>query len=126
MGGKVVRKKLKPIKTLSGNGEIRKAGKHFANCTYQLQVEQEIIISESSSDRQEIPGRYILSGKVTIGQRELRKPGILPSMVSGEIFALHLSDGSRLETNFNPIRNPNNPINGIYSIHPAPGAKIPG
>jgi len=120
------RKKLKPIKTLSGNGEIRKAGKHFANCTYHLQVAQEIIISESLSDKQEIPGGYIVSGTVTISQQELLKPGILPGIVSGEIFTLHLSDGSRLETNFNPIRNPNNPINGIYSIHPAPGAKITG
>src|SRR5271157_1198313 len=63
MGGKMVRKKLKPIKTLSGNGEIRKAGKHFANCTYQLQVEQEIMISESSSDRQEIPGGVLFQGR---------------------------------------------------------------
>lgn len=105
---------------LSGKGEIKKAADHFADCTYQIQVEQEVTISESINERQVVPGIFIYTGTVTISLPELLKPGILEGMNSGEIFTLLLSDGRALKTAFNPIQDVNNPINGKYRIIPAP------
>ena len=105
---------------LSGKGEIKKAAEHFADCTYQIQVEQEVTISESINERQAVPGNFIYTGTVTVSLPELLKPSILEGMNSGGIFTLHLSDGRALKTAFNPVSDVNNPINGKYRIIPTP------
>ena len=116
------KERSKNQKPLSGIGEILRKGEHFANCTYQIQMLQEISISESFNDMQEIPGRNIISGIVIISQQEIVKPGIWQGLNSGESFTLLLSDRRSLKTSFNPIGDNNNPINGKYRILPLPQA----
>jgi hypothetical protein len=104
----------------NGKGEIKKAAEHFADCTYQINVEQEEEISASLNSVQVVPGRLILTGIVTINQSELLKPGVLEGMNSGGAFTLHLSDGYKINTSFSPILEANNPLNGKYKIIPMP------
>jgi hypothetical protein len=102
----------------NGNGEILRSGEHFADCAYQVQLEQEIIESESSQNEQEVPGSAFYSGTVTIDPQELLKPGVLQGMNSGEVLTLHLANESLIRAYFNPILEENKPANGVYKIMP--------
>ena len=102
----------------NGNGEILKSGEHFADCAYQVQLEQEIIVSESAFSIQEVPGPAFYSGTVTIDPQELLKPGVLQGMNSGEVLTLHLSNESLIKAYFNPVLEENNQLIGVYKIMP--------
>ena len=110
-----------PKESMSGKCEIQKEGKHFADCTYIIYVEQEIIVTETLPNSQTIPGMFSYSGVVILNQSELLKPGVLEGMNSGGAFTLHLSDAKIIKTSFNPILEENNPFNRKYKIIPEPG-----
>lgn len=110
----MTRKTYKTIETPSGIGEIRKSGEHLANVSYRLQVRQEIIVSESFSKKEEIPGMAIISGEITINQDERMKSVILNNMSSGESFTLYLSDNRRLEL----FASKGDPVSGKYQVSP--------
>jgi hypothetical protein len=113
----VTKSRRKFIETLSGSGEIRRSGKHFANCTYRLLIEQEITISESLNDIKEIPGSEIYSGTVSINLEELLNPGIAPGIEPGEKFTLMLSDGRAYKTTFISV---DNLFSGKYIVNLVP------
>jgi hypothetical protein len=104
--------------SILGKGEIQKDGDHFADCTYLINVDQEIIIIESLSSPQIIPGMFSFSGYVMFNQSELLKPGVLEGMNSGGVFTIHLSDGRVLKTSFKLILETKSPLKEKYRIIP--------
>jgi hypothetical protein len=96
-GDEMNRRMFKTIETPTGDGEIRKAGEHFAYVSYSLQVQQEILTVESVGGKKEqVPsGMQDISGEVALIKEEEIMP-VLNTMNSNQSLTLHLADGRRL------------------------------
>ena len=106
----MTKKRYQTIEKPSGKGEVHKEGKYLATVRYRLLVRQEIIISETFGDTEEIPGFLHVSGKVTVlkGERDLqahKHPQLLLSLSDGRHMEFWAKDGG--------------PGNGVYTISPA-------
>ena len=90
-------KTYKTLETPSGSGELRAAGAHLAKVFYYLQVRQEIIDGEPTTNQTDTPGQPDIVGEVTVSLDEPMQAQVLRRVGSGELLTLHLTDGRRLD-----------------------------
>jgi len=92
--------------TLTGAGEVLKAGKHVCKVQYKLQ------------QRETTSGHVGISGEVVVDEGERRAVNVLNTMQSGELLTLRLDDNRSLEVFFNP----RDAINGVWRVVVGPGS----
>jgi hypothetical protein len=95
----VDRKRCKCIENPEGVGEVWEKDKKVAKVTYNLDVQQEILITESFNKTSELEGMKYISGSITILEGEKH-------LIGRDKLTLNMQDGRKIDffiTHFNPM-----------------------
>ncbi len=91
--------------TISGTGEVLRAGQHICGVQYRLQ--QRDTVSEQAK----------IAGEIVVSRAERMSVDVLNSLGSGGLFTLQLDSGRQLEVFFNQV----DPLAGTWRVVVGPG-----